>query len=106
MAIDFKGIGSGQNTSVTNEGSRDLGKKDAAQSSDADTRPTAGSDDSVQLSPEVLALQKVESQLQGVPEVDAERVEAIRSAIEDGSYEINYERLASRLSSLERLLGS
>lgn len=106
MAIDFKGVGSNQNPSVKNEGSRDVARNDAARSAEGDSRPAPNSNDSVQLSPEVVLLQKAESQLQNVPEVNSERVEAIRNAIEEGRYELNHERLAAKLTSLERLLGS
>ncbi len=106
MAIDINRVNPNQNNVSQNRGTASAPKADA----DGVRRQSGGesgseNDDSVQLSPEVQALQAVEARVLNVPEVDTERVEAIRNAIEDGSFEINNDRLASRLVSLERLLG-
>lgn len=109
MAIDLnnlKGVNPNQNNVSQNRGTASAPKADAeGVRSQGGGEGGSDGDDSVQLSPEVQALQAVEARVQNVPEVDTERVEAIRNAIEDGSFEINNDRLASRLVSLERLLG-
>ncbi len=107
MAIDFKGVnGPNQNqgnVSQSRSSSESAGRGAALgkQSGEA-----ASSDDTVQLSPAVQTLQKLEASIRELPEVDEQRVEAIRTAIAEGRFEINAERIAAKLVGLERSLGS
>ena len=63
------------------------------------------SQDSVQLSPEALALKRLEAQINASPDIDTGRVTAIKRAIAQGNFEINVERIAERMLQQDNLLG-
>ncbi len=53
--------------------------------------------DSVNLSPEAKALKRLEAQMQNSPDIDNEKVAAIKKAIADGNFQINVERIVERM---------
>ena len=76
-----------------------------ATSSTAPVKPAGGSvgaEDSVELSGEMEALRK---QLASAPTVDEAKVSAIRTALESGTYKVDVQEIARRLTALERQLG-
>ncbi len=81
---------------------------DNAQNNDgkADSQParTAGSSDRVSLTGQARQLRELETQLASQPVVDSQRVAAIRSAIENGTFAVNPQRIAEKMISLEQAL--
>jgi negative regulator of flagellin synthesis FlgM len=65
--------------------------------------PAAGSD-RVSLTGEARQLKELEGQLASQPVVDSQRVESVRSAVENGTFTVNPERIAEKLISLEQAL--
>ncbi|HHJ12827.1 MAG TPA: flagellar biosynthesis anti-sigma factor FlgM [Gammaproteobacteria bacterium] len=63
---------------------------------------TAG--DRVSLTDTARQLQALEARVASEPVVNRERVETVRSAVENGSFTINPERIADKLLSLEQAL--
>ena len=61
------------------------------QSSKTDQTPNVGLD-SVNLSPEARALERLEAQIHQTPELDDEKIASIKKAIADGNFQINVER--------------
>lgn len=67
-------------------------------------RPSSATDE-VQLSSTALKMQQIAQTLAEQPEIDQTRVEAIRSSIEQGTYQIDARRVADKLLAHEGLLG-
>ena len=88
----------GQNAPVENQ-RNDSGKA----ATDANSHSGSGAD-KVSLTGQARHLQELEAQLASQPVVDRQRVEAVRSAVEDGSFAVNPERIADKLISLELAL--
>ena len=83
-----------------------------AQSSGATKAPEAssasppqGSNDSVSLSGEAQVLQRLTDQINAAPDVDLDKVEAIKQAISEGRFEVNPEKIAERMLEQDSLLG-
>jgi len=60
---------------------------------------SAKNQDSVQITSQAQSLNKMQSA--GEPEVNTQRVEALKAAIINGDYKINSERLADKMSKFE-----
>lgn len=65
----------------------------------------ASDSDTLSLTEAPARLRELQQSLESVPVVDAKRVEGIKTAIANGSYEINPERVADKLVRFERALG-
>lgn len=104
MVIDFN-TGSTSGAARSNQSSATAGKRDvAADRPAADTQTTsqpAAADSQVKLSNQAQQLQAIEDRLRDLPEVDSARVEQIRQAIADGSYQADSGRIADKLIALE-----
>ncbi len=106
MVIDFNRPNSAVN-STSNGRSSNVQNTDrpTAQQPSTDEAKTAGnspvSGESVQLSPEAQRLQQTTEKLNQQPAVDQERVAQIKQAIADGSYQVDSQRVASKLLSFE-----
>ncbi len=60
----------------------------------------------VQLTDSAMQLAALEKAIAKVPDVDMERVEAVRDEIDSGEYVVDSRRIAAKLVQLERSLGS
>lgn len=58
----------------------------------------------VKLSAEAQSLTQLEAQIKVAPDVDSDKVNALRAAIADGSYRVDAERVADKLLSFEAQL--
>ena len=63
-----------------------------------------GGSDTVSLTGTAQQLRNLEQSLASQPVVDAQRVEATRQSIENGTYQIDPSRIASKMISMERAL--
>jgi negative regulator of flagellin synthesis FlgM len=89
---------SGQGTPVEKQGQGNTNSP-AGESS----AKQAGADRIV-LTGEARQLQKLEAQLASEPVVHSQRVEAVRSAVENGTFTIDPQRIAEKMMSLEEAL--
>ncbi len=78
--------------------------KDQASAVGNKTQGTA--EDSVSLTDQAEKLRALEASISKQPVVDTKRVEAIRSAILDGSYTVDASRTAEKMANFEGLLDS
>jgi|GEM_PF-1604488 len=104
MAIDLTSLSSAQAASTRNKVSDTSAK---VQENDGGSQPTQSAKsggDTVKLSEAAQAVQAAEKKIGSTPDVDTDRVAALKSAIESGSYQINYENVAKGLVELESLL--
>ncbi len=100
MAIDLTGLSSTPSTS--NRGKAEgLGQSQTGKSQADTTTTDQAKQATVQLSDEALSLQKLEEQVAQLPDVDTDRVNSIRQAIEDGSYKIDADKLAASMLDFE-----
>lgn len=67
-------------------------------------RANSRGDEAVTVTRTASELMRLEEQLDTLPEVDSERVEALRQAIAEGRYEVNPGRIADALIQVEREL--
>lgn len=89
---------SGQGAPVENQ--RNGNGKEAC-----DSCGTGGnSSDRVSLTGEARQLKELETELASRPVVDSQRVEAVRSAVENGTFTVDSVRIAEKLISLEQAL--
>jgi negative regulator of flagellin synthesis FlgM len=103
-------------TSPINNSNINRSTTDSAASSTARSRNKAAADvpdnntarpaaqDTVSLSAESLQVGELRQQLNELPEVDAEKVAAIKQEIARGNYPLDPERIAENLMSLEKAL--
>ena len=103
MAINLSTI---QNltTELKNSSSstQSAGKQAAPQSPEVTT--TAVEESAVNISEASRLAQDVQGQLASFPEVDADKVAALKQAIQSGSYEVDTTRLAAKITMLETLI--
>ncbi len=78
---------------------------DKAASTTNSSASDSSSVDSVQLSVESQLLKRLEAKIQQAPEIDTPKVEAIKTAISNGEYTINVERIAEKLLQSDNFLG-
>lgn len=85
------------------------------RSSGVGTRVSAGEDrsnavsatsaDSLRLTGEASNLQALQRDLSSAPAIDSDRVQAVKDALQNGSYKINPEAIAHRMMDLDAQLG-
>ncbi len=64
----------------------------------------ATSSDKISFTGEASKLQALERELESQPVVDSQRVDAVRSAVDNGTFEVNPVRIAEKIISLEQAL--
>jgi len=79
----------------------DKAAADAAKGKDT---PGSRPADQLDLTDRARSLKAMEARIRSTPDVDNQRVAELKQALQDGTYEINPERIADKLLALDDLL--
>lgn len=106
MATEINNI-SGSHIGNIGAGGQTQGNPESTPNKTAEDSQTqaAPSRDTVSLTPQAQKLKDLENRISSLPEVDSDRVNAIKDAIANGSYEIDANSIAGKLMQFERSLG-
>ncbi len=103
MSIDINGISSQKVVAPTDDSQlkqpveQSPAKPETGQSSTADT---------ISLSDNAVQLGKIDNSVAAAPVVDTQRVEQVKQAISNGTFEVNAEKVADKLMQFESILTS
>ena len=103
MSNEIDGVSAGNLPKIADvSGNRRVDSEKPADSGSAATRQSP--DDTVALTANAKLLERVEASLETASDVDVQRVEALKSAIADGSYQIDDRQIADKIlrSDVER----
>lgn len=104
MVIDTNNIGSSSGANRSRSST-----PVATSSSKTQTAPTVAPEhsakDNVVLSSEAQNMVRLQAKISSLPDVNLERVAAIKQAIAEGRFEINPERIAENMLNQDELLG-
>lgn len=73
-------------------------------SSESSTQSSKRSEDTVSISAETTNIRELQSQLNGISEINLEKVESIKQEIAKGNYPIDQDSIAENLINLEKAL--
>ncbi|QEY59278.1 flagellar biosynthesis anti-sigma factor FlgM [Pseudomonas sp. C27(2019)] len=108
MAIDFNNpnnAGLSKPRTASSLSSAQTNAQDSAQKSVLEQSNKPGSSgESVQLSKNARQLQSVSEKIASMPSVNSEKVAQLKQAIAEGSYQVDSQRVASKLLGLEAQL--
>jgi negative regulator of flagellin synthesis FlgM len=96
MAIDIRNISSDKITTGRADSKRVSRKSTSSQSESVET-----ADDSVELTGKAAQIQSLIQQMLASPAVDRSRVDPVKEKIEEGRYEIDDRRVASKMIDFE-----
>tara|TARA_R110002167_G_scaffold9806_6_gene45329 strand:- start:11050 stop:11367 length:318 start_codon:yes stop_codon:yes gene_type:complete len=105
MAIDLPGLSSINAGTRSKVGGNTASPKDAVADNPS-AKNTQTQPETVKFSSEAQMLSKLEDQLGQLPDTNQERLASIKQAIQNGSFSVNPERIAEKLTSLEGRLFS
>lgn len=77
---------------------------EVSTSTEGNKASSLSSSDTVNITSEANKIRELQSSLANVPDIDLEKVEAIKQEIANGNYPIDHERIASNLLELEKSL--
>lgn len=103
MSSNIKGVGEtlAQVSDIASKARKADGVGSSQPSSGVETiRPS----DEVSFSEGASKLRELEGSLRSVPVVDTERVDAVKKAVDEGTYEVNHARIADKMMKFEGLL--
>jgi len=103
MVIDPNNIANTGNTGVKNRTAPVAPSAKSSQSSDV-SPSKSGAADSVSLSPEAQSIGRLESAIAASPEVNTQKVDAIRNALASGQYQIDADAIAEKLLQQDSLI--
>lgn len=101
MSIEINGI---PPSKVTGSSDESQVKQSVGQSTTQQESGKSTTADTVSLSDNAVQLGKLENTVASTPVVDTQRVEQVKQAIREGSYEVDPARVADKLMQFESIL--
>ncbi|MDX1755582.1 MAG: flagellar biosynthesis anti-sigma factor FlgM [Marinobacter sp.] len=101
MSVDFNGIGPGQVNTPKTTADKANAPKTQSPAEQAQSQAQAGRGENVKLSAQAKDLKQLEQRLSSYPETDDARIEQIKSALADGSYKVDAEKLAQKMLEMD-----
>ncbi|WP_417568001.1 flagellar biosynthesis anti-sigma factor FlgM [Marinobacter sp.] len=103
MSVDFNGIGPGQVNTQRTTADKGAGAQSSQPATNEQAKPQAqgARGENVSLSSQARNLKQLEQKLGDYPEMDDDRIEQIRSALENGTYKIDAEKLAQKMLEMD-----
>jgi negative regulator of flagellin synthesis FlgM len=104
MSVDFNGIGPGQVNNQRPSADKASGSQAPNQAGTEQAKsqaPNSARGENVNLSSQAKNLKQLEQKLADFPEMDDERIEQIRAALEDGSYKVDAQKLAQKMLEMD-----
>ncbi|MBD3669477.1 MAG: flagellar biosynthesis anti-sigma factor FlgM [Gammaproteobacteria bacterium] len=104
MSIDITGLP--QNKATNNDRSSGQVKpgKGSSDTASAGSQNTSGGEDTVSLTGTAAKLRQLETALSELPVADQDRIDAVKRAVTNGTYEIDPQRIAAKMLDFERSL--
>ncbi|MFB9887654.1 flagellar biosynthesis anti-sigma factor FlgM [Balneatrix alpica] len=102
MPIDINSVGVHSNSSTRIKGNGT--EKQASSVAGEKAVSTPAKEDKVELSSTAKSLQSIEERLRGMPDVNEDKVAAIKAALADGSYQVDSQRLAQKMLAFDAQL--
>ncbi|MFV8570726.1 flagellar biosynthesis anti-sigma factor FlgM [Marinobacter sp. SBS5] len=103
MSVDLNGIGPGQvNTTRTPaDKAASTANTTSSAADQAQAQGPAARGENVSLSSQAKNLKQLEQKLGDYPEMDDDRIAQIRSALDNGTYKIDAEKLAQKMLEMD-----
>lgn len=105
MAIEINNVPSASTQVAELGGQHRAAQAPAEKTAEKSASPAGGTTDQVSLTPTAQQLRGLEQQIADQPVVDSQKVNDVKEALANGSFEINPERIAAKMMSLEKALG-
>ncbi len=99
MVIDFNGAPPSQGPSKNRIGGQasQEAKRSSGQESGKATQAPSPTGENVSFSAKAQGFQALESSIKDMPDTNNEKVAALKAAVEDGSYQVDSEKLAQKM---------
>ena len=105
MSVDINGLGSTKMPVAKDEAQVERSaERTVEQTPSQQTSGKSSTSDTVSLSENAVQLGKLENEVVAMPVSDTQRIEQVKQAIRDGSYEIDARRVAEKLMAFESIL--
>lgn len=102
MSVNFNSINHSQISTQRPTADKTDGAAKTATADQTPDQSTQARGENVNLSSEARNLKQLEQKLGDFPEMNDERISQIRSALEDGSYKVDAQKLAQKMLDMDK----
>ena len=102
MSVDLNGIGQGQVNTQRTTVDKPVNSQNAGQTAPEQAKAQSARGENVNLSNQARNLKQLEQKLGDYPEMDDERIEEIRTALANGTYKVDAEKLAQKMLDMDK----